>query len=207
MTTLMVPLAPASPAMMPAPSSARPIPYRFGVAEYTRMIELGIITEGLKTELIYGEIFNNMGQSDHHGVAVEESNRLLMGIIPSPLAVRGRLPLVLATNIPEPDLVVCTPAKQRNGKHPTASDAYLVVEVSDSSLAFDRTTKLELYAANNIPEYWIVNLPDDCVEVHAQPDAGRRTYTSRIVYDRNHSVPLVVAGQPFGPVPVDALLP
>ena len=208
MTTMAPPLAPAPPVMVtPAPPATGPEHYRFGMAEYLRMMELGIIPEGTKTELIYGEIFNNMGQNDQHGIAVEQSIRLLTGLIPAPLAIRCQLPLVLAVNIPEPDIVVCTSIAQRKGKHPTAADAYLVVEVSDSTLSFDRTTKVGLYAENAIPEYWIVNLPDDSVEVHTLPDAAGRTYASRVVYGRGQSVPLLVAGQAFGPVPVDALLP
>lgn len=68
--------------------------------------------------------------------------------------------------------------------HPTK--AFLLVEVADSSLAFDRFTKGPLYAATGVPEYWIVNLVDGVVEVYAEPRAG--TYTAVSRYDRSQSL-------------------
>jgi Uma2 family endonuclease len=73
---------------------------------------------------------------------------------------------VLTDSEPEPDLVLFT--RQTGGK-PRASDVHLVVEVADSSLEFDRTVKLPLYAQSGIRELWIVNLMDAQVEVYRQP--------------------------------------
>jgi Uma2 family endonuclease len=55
---------------------------------------------------------------------------------------------------------------------PGAGDVLLIVEVADSSLGFDRETKLPMYAAHGIPEVWIVNLADDCVEAYREPAPG-----------------------------------
>ena len=98
-------------------------------------------------------------------------------------------------------------SRQRGGRHPNPSETFLVVEVSDSSLAGDRSEKLELFAANGIVEYWIVNLPDECVEVHTRPVASEQRYDSRVVYSRGQNVPLAIAGLAPQAIPVDALLP
>ncbi|NOQ34674.1 MAG: Uma2 family endonuclease [Methylococcaceae bacterium] len=71
---------------------------------------------------------------------------------------------------PEPDLMLLKPtADFYKHRHPNAGDVLLLVEISDSSLFFDRNEKLKLYAQHNISDYWIVNLNDQCLEVYRQP--------------------------------------
>ena len=72
-------------------------------------------------------------------------------------------------------------------RHPTR--ALLVVEVSDTSLQQDRLSKSRIYAGAGIPDYWIVNLRDDCVEVFRQPDATRRVYAAHAVAQRGRQRP------------------
>ena len=182
-------------------------PHLFSVDEYYRMITAGILNEGSKVELIRGEVVDNMSQGDSHSLCLELLTRLLLGLIPLPVSVRCQSPIALGNSLPEPDFTVCTSAKQRGGKHPTAPDVYIVIELSDSSLDKDRTTKLELYAENGLAEYWIVNLPDDCVEVYTQPDAANLRYAMRVIYSRTQSVPVKFGGQDFGALLVDSLLP
>ncbi len=199
MTTLAPPLK--SAAALPV----WPIPHRFTVDTYDRMGESGFIPE--KTELIRGEVVDKMGQGDAHSMCIDLLTRLLVGSIPLPTTVRCQSPVVMANSIPEPDFSISTPASTRGGKRPTAADVYVLIEVSDSTLVGDRTTKLELYAENNIPEYWIVNLPDDCVEVYTRPAAAEPRYDSKVVYGRGQSVPLAIAGLAPANIPVDSLLP
>jgi len=80
---------------------------------------------------------------------------------------------------PEPDLVWAKPRRYWK-RNPRPEDVLLVVEVADSSLVKDRGIKLELYAEAEIPEYWIVNIPDSSVEVYRGPRDKR--YTSRTTY-------------------------
>ena len=82
--------------------------------------------------------------------------------------------------MPETDFSISTPSENRDDDHPSAADVYLLIEVSDSTLVGDRTTKLELYAENGIVEYWIVNLSDDCVEVYIRPAAAELRYDSKV---------------------------
>lgn len=190
MTTLAPPLKSAT--ALPA----WPIPHRFTVDEYDRMGELGFIPD--KTELIRGEVFDKMPQGKHHSRCVDRLNRLLIALFPLPTTIRCQSPVALADSMPEPDFSISTPSETRNDDHPAAADVYLVIEVSDSTLVGDRTTKLKLYAENNIPEYWIVNLADDCVEVYTRPVATEPRYDSKAVYGRGQSVPLTMAGVDLG---------
>jgi Uma2 family endonuclease len=93
-------------------------------------------------------------------------------------------------SVPEPDVAV-VPGRHTDyvRAHPTT--ALLVVEVSDSSLAQDRLTKTAIYATAGVPEYWIVNLRDDVVEVHRAPDPSTRRYAERRVVARTERIELV----------------
>jgi len=71
---------------------------------------------------------------------------------------------------PEPDLMLLKPeANFYKHRHPTVSDVLLLIEISDSSLYFDRQQKLKLYAQHKINDYWIVNLQNNSLEVYRQP--------------------------------------
>lgn len=71
---------------------------------------------------------------------------------------------------PEPDFMLLKPNNDfYSSRHPNADDVLLLIEVADSSLSFDQNQKLRLYARYNIPEYWLMNLNDSCVEVYRQP--------------------------------------
>ena len=95
-----------------------------------------------------------------------------------------------------------------DARHPGPKDLVLVVEVSDSSLGFDRGTKMAVYAAAKIVQYWIVNVNDRRVEVYTQPKGGKNpSYKLRTDYGPGDAVPVVVAGKQVGAVAVKELLP
>ncbi|MBI2876684.1 MAG: Uma2 family endonuclease [Candidatus Tectomicrobia bacterium] len=134
------------------------------------MAELGLIGPEERLELIEGEIIQQMvPQKSLHATAiclVEEALRLAFG---AGFLVRVQLPLVLSPlSEPEPDVAVVRggPRDYRD-VHPTT--ALLVVEVADTTLAFDRRTKGSLYARAQIADYWILNLPAQAVEVYRRP--------------------------------------
>ncbi|MGH2361962.1 MAG: Uma2 family endonuclease, partial [bacterium] len=83
--------------------------------------------------------------------------------------------------------------------------ALLIVEVADSSLIQDRLTKAAIYAAADVPEYWLVNLRDDCVEVSRSPSAHARQYAESRIARRGERITLVAL--PDASVLVDELLP
>ena len=56
--------------------------------------------------------------------------------------------------------------------HPTSDDVFLLTEIAESSLKYDQNLKLRLYALHKIPEYWLLNVNDSCIEVYRQPENG-----------------------------------
>ncbi len=75
-----------------------------------------------------------------------------------------------------------------SARHPTANDVLLLIEVADSSLEYDRTQKQRLYALHNIPEYWLVNLNDNCLEVYKQPH--NESYAQKTILRVNDQIDL-----------------
>jgi Uma2 family endonuclease len=144
---------------------------RFTRAEYYRMAEVGILGRRDRVELIRGEIVEMSPIGPRHSAFVDNLNRLLVRRLPDDVIVRVQGPVALADDTePEPDLTVlrrrAVPYKDREA---WAEDALLVIEVAESSLAYDRSTKLRLYAEAGIPEYWVVDCTAETVEVHRGP--------------------------------------
>jgi Uma2 family endonuclease len=190
--------------------NGEPVPYRFDRGQYHRLIALGVLGEDDPVELIRGEVLTKMPHGDPHGTAVEKLNRRLARLLPDEYGLRCQLPVLMPDSEPEPDFAVCVPAERRGSTHPWPEEVFLVIEVADSSLADDRTTKLQLCAESGIAVYWIVNLIDRQVEVYTDPhtpSGGDPAYQSRLVYRPGQQVPLVVAGTVLGAIDVDAVLP
>ncbi len=145
-------------------------PFRFTVGQYDRMIELGILTEDDRVELIRGEIVPKMPIGPRHAAVVNRLNRLLSPQVQGRALLALQNPIHLADSEPEPDLSVLHPRPDDYaGGHPVPPEVFLLVEVSDSSVDRDRDEKAPLYAENGIPEYWIIDLDSDTVLVHRGP--------------------------------------
>lgn len=180
------------------------------VDEFQRAYDLGAFGFDVRLELIEGEIIRKMGQNEPHAWAISAMEEALRGIFTSGYYVRCQLPLVLgARSKPEPDLAVAAGSfHDYKQAHPTT--AALVVEVSDTTLAMDRSTKAALYARAGIEDYWIVNLPDGVLEVHRQPAAmadqplGHHYRSITRLTSTDTVSPL---GRPDAGVAVSALLP
>ncbi len=124
-----------------------------------------------RLELIGGEVVSKVApQHAPHATGVALVLQALQRAWPNAYA-RVQLPLALGLmHAPEPDVAVVSGSiRDYEREHPTT--AVLVVEVSDSTLAFDRSVKAALYASAGIAEYWILNLPDRVLEVHREPAA------------------------------------
>ncbi|MGE3595957.1 MAG: Uma2 family endonuclease [Dehalococcoidia bacterium] len=146
--------------------------YRFTVEDYHRMGEAGILDEDDRVELIEGEILYMSPIGGKHAACVNESARLLIVRLNDRAVVSIQNPVRLsARSEPEPDLMLLRPRADRYREGlPVPEDVLLIIEVADSTLHFDRGTKLPLYAAAGIPEVWIVDLERRRVLVHRQPD-------------------------------------
>lgn len=181
---------------------------RWTKTEYYQMAELGLFDE-LRVELIDGEVFHRPSPGPRECVSlacVDKALRLPFG---EGFWNRLQSPLDLGpASEPQPDLAV-VPGKPRDYKdHPTT--ALLVVEVSESSLVYDRNRKASLYARSNLADYWIVNLVDRQLEVHRNPVADASQphgfrYANVTVFGPSDSVSPLAA--PSAQVAVADLLP
>jgi Uma2 family endonuclease len=149
------------------------------------------LLDGQRLELVEGELIDKMGKKRPH---VNSLTRLL-GWLSSVFGVdfvNPEAPIDVApednpTNEPEPDIIVLRrDLSHFTGENPRPQDLHLVVEVSDSTLGFDLTTKAALYARAGIVEYWVLDIAGRRVIVHREPQAGR--YTSVAAYSGQESV-------------------
>jgi len=160
-----------------------PTRHRLDVDAYYRMAEAGILTDPHRVELIDGEIFDMAAIGSPHAAI---TNRLVRNfaraVADGLLLVSVQNPLRLdAYNEPQPDLMLLRPRDDGyRASHPSAADVLLLVEVSESSLAYDRSTKLPLYAKFGVPEVWIVDLFGAAVEVYRVPKEGAYALRERL---------------------------
>jgi Uma2 family endonuclease len=174
-------------------------------AEYDHLVAQGAFQPGERLELIEGEILTMTPQNRPHATAVMLMQAALQSAFGPDSHVQVQLPLAVgATSEPEPDLAVIPGSPRDYLQHP--SRALLVVEIADTTLAFDRKRKGPLYAAAAIPEYWIVNLADRIVEVYREPIETADGWHYRLVQRAapgDRLAPLTAGGT----VPVDDILP
>jgi Uma2 family endonuclease len=140
------------------------------VEEYHKMGEAGIFGEGDRVELVEGEIVQMTPIGWRHAETVNTLNDLLANFREAGgYTVSVQNPVMLSINSEhQPDLALLRTGRPRM-RLPNAGDVLLVVEVADTSLVYDRDTKLPLYARAGVPEAWLVDLRNDVIEIHAEP--------------------------------------
>ena len=157
--------------------------HRFTVDEYHRMGEAGIFTEGDRVELVDGEILGMTPIGSLHAACVDRLNRLLVLSAGEQASVRVQSPISLGPDSePQPDLTLLRPRHDFYASaHPRPGDVLLVVEVADTTLAFDRAVKVPLCARAGIPEVWLVDLAGEAVEVYRRPTGDQYAEVRRII--------------------------
>lgn len=147
--------------------------HKINAARYYQMAETGVLGPADRVELIEGELIEMAPIGDDHAATVDELNEVLVLACQERAIVAVQNPIRAdSMSVPEPDFAICRLRADRyRGGRPGPEDIFAVIEVSDSSLRFDRTVKLKLYARTGVPEYWIVDLKRRVVEVFRQPDA------------------------------------
>jgi Uma2 family endonuclease len=130
---------------------------------------MGLFGPEERLELIEGEILYKMPMNSPHATALRRCEKRLTLVFAESYDVRGQLPIALdVRSEPEPDLAVVVGSPDDYAKaHPTT--AVLILEISDTTLAYDRSKKAALYARAGIADYWIINLLERLLEVHRQP--------------------------------------
>lgn len=185
---------------------ARPI--RFSREDYFRLAAIGFF-EGKRVERIRGEVVEMSPTDWAHVVGCRKTGEVLEAVFAGVGWVsRGDQPIALADSDPEPDVLVAPGRFEDYTDHPTA--ALLIVEVANTTLQRDLTTKAELYAENGIPEYWVLDLDHRQLHVFRNPNPlpaglGAAAYRTHLTLGATDSVsPIAV---PAAAVRVADLLP
>jgi Uma2 family endonuclease len=160
------------PPQRPTTQAAEGLPrWRWTVAEVERLAAEGFFTEYDKFELLGGEIVPMSPKGIRHELVREEFSFRFSQLAPRGIFVAPEPQLRLSDDtLTEPDILVRPTAIKTH--HLRGVDALLLVEVADSSLAYDLKTKASLYASNGIPEYWVINALTLMTTVHLRPHGG-----------------------------------
>jgi Uma2 family endonuclease len=206
------PLAPAvstaeppGTAPLAQPSTWRPVVHKLTVEAYHALWHAGHLAENDRIELVDGLLIEMPPLGHPHMTLVNRLTRLLVRATGDDAVVSVQNSVSLPPwSEPQPDFVLFAPRfiSVAAGK-PTAADVLLVIEVSDSSLRYDRGTKLALYAQEGLPEFWIVDVTAESIEVCRRPalTGDGVTYTERTRYARGEHA--TVAALPNVAVSVD----
>ena len=196
--------APQVPAPTPTPAPLTNT-RKFTVVEYYRMGESGILKPDERVELIEGEILLMPPIGPIHAGNVDDFIAVFAQYAFGRFRIRIQNPLRLDDGSePEPDVVLLRPREDRyTTSHPTPADVLLVIEVADSSLEYDRQVKTHLYGRNCIPETWVKNLPEDCIERFTEP--GPEGYAQHTIHRRGET--LTPVSLPDLELAVEDLLP
>jgi Uma2 family endonuclease len=189
----------------PAPQPARGPVGLFTVERYFALVDEGLLQPDDRVELLEGVVVAMAPQNSPHASGVSRVTHVLIQALTNRAVVRTQMSFIAGQySVPEPDVAV-VPGRYEDydQSHPRA--ALLVVEIADSSLKQDRLTKAMIYTAAAVPEYWIVNVRGQQVEVHRDPDPAARRYRSVTILRRDETIDLVAF--PDTTVAVDDLLP
>lgn len=184
-TTLLREARPQAPATAAAPSPsppAHPRPMRWTVDTYVAAIEAGAFPPTLRAELIRGQIIERMPIGDPHAYTVRQLNKLFLRAVGDDWVVGIQDPVQLSDESrPEPDAWIASgPDSKYASRAPAAAELLLLCEVADSSLRFDRTEKLSLYAEADVSEYWILDVRARELERHTDPRPDGTYATKRV---------------------------
>ncbi len=144
------------------------------VEEYDLMIKTGVFDENDQVELLNGAIVEKMPKGTNHANYNDIIATLLIQQLGNKVCVRNQNPIWLDEfSEPEPDIVLVELPFQKYFKaHPTPNEIYLILEVSDSTLGYDRNTKGEAYARAGICQYLVLNVPEKLLEDYREPSAN-----------------------------------
>jgi Uma2 family endonuclease len=183
---------------------AAALPHRLTVDQVEAALRSGVLTENDHCELIRGELIEKMTIGDAHTAAVRRLVRFFKRLDDESALLGVQDAIKLKDSRPEPDVTLLRPTSDcYESQTATPADIFLLIEVADNSLEFDRVVKRPLYAENGIQEYWIVNLIGDCIEVYRQTQANGTYADERIVRRGESIAPLAM---PDLILPVDQVL-
>jgi Uma2 family endonuclease len=207
-TTARVPVGPPSP--RPKTYGLDPTVYRFTVAQYQRMVELGILGPDDKVELLEGYVVYKMARNAPHDGTVQRVQRTFYRYLPPNWDLRTQSAISLPDSVPEPDFaVVRGDHNTYMRRHPVPADVGLVVEVANTSLDRDVEEKTVIYARSGIVAYWVIDVANGAVHVFTNPSGPTTApeYANHAVIRPPAAVPLMLDGVAVGPISAAELLP
>jgi Uma2 family endonuclease len=145
--------------------------FRISVDRYQKMIETGVLTKSDRVELIEGEMFEVAPIGARHAAISRRLAAIFLRSVGDLAEVDIGGPVKLGdSSEPQPDVMLLRPHDYK-AQIPEAGDVILLIEIADSTLVSDRSTKLALYARHGIAEYWIVDVAGECVELYTDPQS------------------------------------
>jgi Uma2 family endonuclease len=165
--------------------------HRITVDDYYRMSEVGLFAPDARVELINGEVLDMAPMGTRHSSILRRLTPLLQEATGKRAQVSSQLPLRLSkASEPEPDISVLKPrADFYASSHPTGPDCFLVIEVSESTLAYDVKIKAPLYAKHGVTEYWVIDIEQKALRRFAGPKDGDWTDITVVVSPGVTSLP------------------
>jgi Uma2 family endonuclease len=162
----------------------------FTVDEYYRMGEAGIFHPEARLELIEGEIIEMSPVGDRHIACVNRATALFSSRLAGKVMVSVQNPIRLSRYTePQPDILLAHPREDYYAtKRILPEDTFLVIEISDSTVRYDRNRKMPLYARSGVPELWIENLQEDVILVYRNPAPD--AFSTSLIFRRGDSVSL-----------------
>jgi len=153
--------------------SALAVTYKFTADQFYRLAEVGVIGSRDRIELLNGELIIMHAIGYRHGQAVTNLNGVISEQARRRYKISPQNPVELEKySAPQPDLTLVPWNRGNLRRHPRPEEVFLIIEVSDTSLQYDREEKLRAYAATGIREFWILNLVDDVLEIYRQPEGS-----------------------------------
>ncbi len=147
--------------------------YRFTAEDFYRLYETGVLDAKDRIELLSGKLIIMHATGHRHAQAItnltsdfgEQARRHYMISPQNPVELERY-------SAPQPDLTLVPVSRRHAARHPTPAEVYLIVEVADTSLRYDREEKRRAYAATGIREFWLLNLESDVLEIYRQPEGN-----------------------------------
>lgn len=160
--------------------------HRFTLSEYEKLVTAGIFTPEDRVELIRGEFIDMSPMGENHIVSIMSFTQRLVLTYHEEAEVLVQCPVIMSDNsAPEPDFALLK-KRDYSKRKPHAEDVLLLIEISDSTLSYDREVKLPLYAESGVPEVWLQDVKGQKLEVYREPN--QNIYRTHLTYLSNESV-------------------
>lgn len=165
--------------MRQSESSAVTALAKWTIDDYHRLIDSGILSQR-RVELLQGDLIEMAPEGPGHAYTTETGTSYLRAQLKHRALVREAHPITLAQSEPQPDIAIVRPPRNRyRQRHPSAADIFWLIEVAQSTLAYDLGEKKRVYAAADIPEYWVIELANRQIYRFRHPLG--ETYESELI--------------------------